>query len=79
MVEAVEKAKVEAWHFRRKRNRDQLEITENQLTFTRDLLGKGSFGEVYIVYYNGRNVAAKVLLVGQDVEGGHPWCKARPR
>lgn len=67
MAEAVENSKMEARRLRRNRNLNNLEIADNQLTFTGDLLGKGGFGEVYIVDYNGRNAAAKVLLLDQDV------------
>lgn len=65
----VEKTKLEARRLRRKRILDQLEIAENQITFTGDLLWKGSFGEVYLVDYNFRNAAAEVLLVEQHVGG----------
>ncbi|CAM9241877.1 unnamed protein product [Scytosiphon promiscuus] len=46
---------------RRQRKLDQVEIPEDHLFITGDLLGKGGFGEVYLADYNGHNAAAKVL------------------
>lgn len=51
---------VESRRLRRLRNLDQIEIPEDHLTITDELLGKGGFGAVYIADYNGRNTAAKV-------------------
>ena len=45
---------------RRQRKLDQVEIPEDHVTVTGDLLGKGGFGEVYLADYNGHNAAAKV-------------------
>ena len=45
---------------RRQRNLDKVEIPEEDVTVTDELLGKGGFGAVYIANYNGRNAAAKV-------------------
>ena len=47
---------------RRQRNLDMVEIPEDCVTVTDELLGKGGFGAVYIADYNGRNAAAKVYL-----------------
>lgn len=47
---------------RRKRNLDQLEIPEDHVTITDELLGKGGFGEVFLADYNTRNAAAKVYF-----------------
>lgn len=46
---------------RRKRNLDQIEIPEDHVIVTDELLGKGGFGEVFIADYNGHNAAAKVF------------------
>lgn len=44
---------------RRGRNREQqLEIPADHFEVTNELLGKGSFGAVYLADYNGRNAAA---------------------
>lgn len=45
---------------RRQRNLDQIEIPEDQVTISEDLLGRGGFGTVYIADYDGINAAAKV-------------------
>lgn len=45
---------------RRQRNLDQIEISEDSVTISGDLLGKGGFGSVYIADYGGINAAAKV-------------------
>ncbi|CBJ27852.1 ATP binding / amino acid binding / protein kinase/ protein serine/threonine kinase/ protein-tyrosine [Ectocarpus siliculosus] len=57
----------EARSIRRKRKLDQVEIPEDQLFITTDLLGKGGFGEVYLADYNGHNAAAKVLYIAHDL------------
>lgn len=36
------------------------EISEDEIVITRDQLGRGLFGKVYLADYNGRSVAAKV-------------------
>ncbi|CAN0184783.1 unnamed protein product, partial [Scytosiphon promiscuus] len=51
----------EARSVRRQRKLDQVEIPEDHLFITGDILGKGGFGEVYLADYNGHNAAAKVL------------------
>ncbi|CAM9996955.1 unnamed protein product, partial [Ectocarpus sp. 4 AP-2014] len=48
----------EARIIRRQRKLDQVEIPEDHLFITTDLLGKGGFGEVYLADYNGHNAAA---------------------
>lgn len=50
----------EARSARRQRRLDQLEIPEDHVLVTDEVLGKGGFGEVFIADYNGRNAAAKV-------------------
>lgn len=42
---------------------DQLEIPEEHVVITDELLGKGGFGGVFLADYSGRNAAAKVLVV----------------
>ena len=50
----------EARRVRRQRNLDVIEIPEDRVVITDELLGKGGFGAVYIADYHGRNAAAKV-------------------
>ncbi|CAN0158219.1 unnamed protein product, partial [Ectocarpus sp. 4 AP-2014] len=57
----------EARSIRRQRKLDQVEIPEDHLFITTDLLGKGGFGEVYLADYNGHNAAAKVLYIAHDL------------
>lgn len=47
---------------RRQRNLDQVEIPEDDVTITDQILGKGGFGTVYLADYLGRNVACKVSI-----------------
>ncbi|CAM9749241.1 unnamed protein product, partial [Ectocarpus fasciculatus] len=49
------------------RKLNQVEIPEDQLFITTDLLGKGGFGEVYLADYNGHNAAAKVINSVHDL------------
>lgn len=51
---------------RRQRQLAHIEIPENYVTMTDELLGKGAFGAVYIADFNGRNAAAKVCGFGGD-------------
>lgn len=51
---------MEARSLRRQRKLDLVEISEDHVFVTGDLLGKGGFGEVYLADYNGHNAAAKV-------------------
>lgn len=46
---------------RRQRKLDQIEIPEDDVVVTDELLGKGGFGDVFLADINGRNAAAKVL------------------
>ncbi|CAN0166390.1 unnamed protein product, partial [Scytosiphon promiscuus] len=59
-AEAKSEVLAEARSVRRQRKLDQVEIPEDHLFITGDLLGKGGFGEVYLADYNGHNAAAKV-------------------
>ncbi|CAM9983807.1 unnamed protein product, partial [Ectocarpus fasciculatus] len=45
---------------RRQRKLDQIEIPEDHVSITNEMLGKGGFGVVYLADYNGHNAAAKV-------------------
>lgn len=47
---------------RRKRKLDQVEIPEDQVWISDELLGKGGFGDVFVAEYHKRNAAAKVCL-----------------
>lgn len=53
---------------RRQRNLSQIEIPEDNVTISDEILGKGGFGSVYIADYNGRNDAAKVSIPGTCAE-----------
>lgn len=66
----------EARRARRRRNLNQLEIPDGQVTVTDELLGKGGFGAVYLCDFNGQNAAAKVqnLAWFRDI----PACKTAP-
>lgn len=46
-----------------------LEIPQDDILLTDELLGKGGFGSVYLVDYNGRNAAAKVVQIEHDLSG----------
>lgn len=59
-AEARSESVAEARSVRRQRKLDQVEIPEDHLFITGELLGKGGFGEVYLADYNGHNAAAKV-------------------
>ncbi|CAM9813472.1 unnamed protein product [Scytosiphon promiscuus] len=60
VAEARAESLAEARSARRQRKLDQIEITEDHVAITDELLGKGGFGEVYLADYNGHNAAAKV-------------------
>lgn len=51
----------EARSARRRRKLEQIEIPEDHVVVTDELLGKGGFGDVFLADLNGRNAAAKVL------------------
>ena len=59
-AEAKAESLAEARRSRRQRKLDQVEIPEDQVVITDEMLGKGGFGEVYLADYNGHNAAAKV-------------------
>lgn len=54
---------MDARRTRRQRNLDKIEISEDDVTITDELLGKGGFGSVYLADYNGWNAAAKVSVL----------------
>lgn len=62
MEEDQSKCMADARRARRQRKLDKLEIPEDHVIITDELLGKGGFGEVYLADYNGRNAAVKVRL-----------------
>ncbi|CAM9539627.1 unnamed protein product, partial [Ectocarpus fasciculatus] len=64
---ATSESVAEARSKRRQRKLNQVEIPEDQLFITTDLLGKGGFGEVYLADYNGHNAAAKVINIAHDL------------
>eukprot|EP00904_Undaria_pinnatifida_P006288 jgi/Undpi1/278/HiC_scaffold_1.g00274.m1 len=61
--ESIAEAMASARRLRRQRNLSQIEIPEDHVTISEELLGKGGFGSVYIADYNGRNAAAKVVNI----------------
>ncbi|CAN0284311.1 unnamed protein product [Pylaiella littoralis] len=66
-AEDISESVAEARSLRRQRKLDQVEIPEDHVIITGDLLGKGGFGEVFLADYNGHNAAAKVLRIGHDL------------
>ena len=60
LAKAKAESLAEARRSRRQRKLDQVEIPEDQVAITDEMLGKGGFGEVYLADYNGHNAAAKV-------------------
>lgn len=71
MVGSVKESLAEARRVRRLRKLNQIEIPEDHLKLTDELLGRGGFGSVYMADYNGRNAAAKVRQTGpQPRENG---------
>ncbi|CAM9206277.1 unnamed protein product [Ectocarpus sp. 12 AP-2014] len=64
---ATSESVAESRSIRRQRKLNQVEIPEDQLFITTDLLGKGGFGEVYLADYNGHNAAAKVINIAHDL------------
>ncbi|CBN76925.1 n/a (Partial), partial [Ectocarpus siliculosus] len=58
-AEAQAESLAEARRSRRQRKLDQIEIPEDHVSITNEMLGKGGFGVVYLADYNGHN-AAKV-------------------
>ncbi|CAM9606844.1 unnamed protein product, partial [Hapterophycus canaliculatus] len=67
IAEAKSEALAKARSARRQRKLDQVEIPEDQVVVSDELLGSGGFGQVYLADLNGRNAAAKVLLINHDL------------
>ncbi|CAM9883869.1 unnamed protein product [Ectocarpus fasciculatus] len=59
-AQAQTESLAEARRSRRQRKLDQIEIPEDHVSITNEVLGKGGFGVVYLADYNGHNAAAKV-------------------
>ncbi|CAB1108607.1 unnamed protein product [Ectocarpus sp. CCAP 1310/34] len=57
----------EARRARRQRKLDQVEIPEDRVVISDELLGRGGFGKVFLAKFNGRNAAAKVLYIQHDL------------
>ncbi|CAM9324195.1 unnamed protein product [Ectocarpus sp. 4 AP-2014] len=68
MEEAMSVSLEEARSARRQRRLNQLEVPEDHVLITDEVLGKGGFGEVFIADYNGRNAAAKVQHVAHGFD-----------
>lgn len=60
VTEPISESLAEARRVRRQRKLHTIQIPEDHVMVTDELLGKGGFGAVYIADYNGRNAAAKV-------------------
>lgn len=74
--DSVASALADARRSRRQRSLERIEIPEDHVTLTDELLGKGGFGAVYIADYNGRNAAAKVGAVCRPVcVLGYDWAR----
>lgn len=76
--EAVATALADARNLRRQRNLDRVEISEDHVTVTDELLGKGGSGAVYLADFNGRNAAAKVRSRLSAGMGGWPSLPPHP-
>lgn len=65
---------------RRQRKLDLLEIPQDHVIITDDLLGKGGFGEVYLADYNGYNAAAKVwnVVLSEQITFARKGCPSPP-
>lgn len=75
LSEVPSESVAEARRIKRQRKLDNVEIPEEHLSITNELLGKGGFGEVYLADYNGHNAAAKVRngLAGVTVAPSKWW------
>lgn len=69
LSKSVDAVVAESRRRRRQRRLEQLEIPENELTLTNELLGKGGFGAVYMAEFNGRSAAAKVVEIDHYLGG----------
>lgn len=69
----------EARRVRRQRKLHIIQIPEDHVMITDELLGKGGFGAVYIADYNGRNAAAKVKTRTMWVRQEHHHVCSLPR
>ncbi|CAM9535892.1 unnamed protein product [Ectocarpus sp. 12 AP-2014] len=65
--EATLESLAEARRARRQRKLDQVEISEDKVVISDELLGRGGFGKVFLAKFNGRNAAAKVLYIQHDL------------
>lgn len=54
IAKASSESVAEARHIKRQRRLDHVEIPEEYLSITEEVLGKGGFGEVYLDDYNER-------------------------
>ena len=67
---------------RRQRRLDEIEIPEDKLILTDEVLGMGAFGRVVICDYYGRNAAAKILPISHndyDTNGGDNYDEEEAR
>lgn len=78
VTEPISESLAEARRVRRQRKLHTIQIPEDHVMVTDELLGKGGFGAVYIADYNGRNAAAKVNQIQRSSndqgERGAPPC-----
>lgn len=66
--EAKLESLAEACRARRQRKLDKVEIPEDKVIISDELLGRGGFGEVFLAKFNGRNAAVKVRDVAHSVK-----------
>ncbi|CAM9360961.1 unnamed protein product [Scytosiphon promiscuus] len=67
IARAKSEALAEARSARRQRKLEQIEIPEEEVAVSDELLGTGGFGQVYLADLNGRNAAAKVLCINHNL------------
>lgn len=63
-MESVSDSSAASRRARRQRKLDHIEISEDEVSISEEIPGKGGFGAVYIGDYLGRNVACKVRAKG---------------
>lgn len=62
---------LELRRIRRQRRLDEIEIPQDKVVLTDEVLGEGGFGKVVICDFYGRNAAAKILPISRDFDYVH--------